>query len=256
MQTFFFHGFSGGASTSLASFIEALDLDPRDVVALDMPGFSPHHGLIDSELLSDPEGYMRLVEAQVAAHQTGEKIRIIAYSHGAIPAFLYAAAHQDSVVQLVLICPASSLHRFVGLLPRVMRGTSRLMSLERLVGVMRSRFIVDAITLYGYKRYWDRHTLLERLRARREESAHYTSNLFYLMKQLEVFQRQCHGKKLDRVPTIILRTTDDEVIGGNSVGWFEERIASVRVLSTPGGHAIVTVLPDQAAQHLKPYLSQ
>lgn len=254
MQTFFFHGFSGGASTSLASFIKVLDLNPSKVVALDMPGFSPQHGLLEPEVIADPEAYMRLVEAQVAQYKTGDTIRIIAYSHGAIPAFLYAAAHQDEVVQLVLICPASSLHRFVGLLPRVMRRTSRVMSVERLVGVMRSRFLVDAITLYGYKRYWDRQTLVERLRARREESAYYTSNLFHLMKQLEVFQKQCHDKRLDKVPTIILQTTDDEVIGGNSVNWFEQRIAEVEVISTLGGHAIVTVLPDQVAEHLKPYL--
>lgn len=254
MQTFFFHGFSGGASTSLASFIKVLDLDPRDVVALDMPGFSPQHGLLNSEQLADPEQYMQLVESQVAKYQTSEKIRIVAYSHGAIPAFLYTAAHQDTVEQLVLICPASSLHRFVGLLPRVMHRTSRVMSLERIVGVMRSRFLVDAITLYGYKRYWDRQTLMERLRTRREESAHYTSNLFYLMKQLEVFQKQCRDMKIERVPAVILQTTDDEVVGGDSVRWFEEHIADVEVVSTLGGHSIVTVLPDQVAQHLKPHL--
>lgn len=254
MQTFFFHGFSGGASTSLASFIKVLDLDPSEVVALDMPGFLPRHGQIDAELLADPEAYMELVEAQVAKHHAGGQIRIIAYSHGAIPAFLYAAKHQETVSQLVLICPASSLHRFVGLLPRVMRGTSRVMSVDRLVGVMRSRFVVDAVTLYSYKRYWDRHTLMERLRARRAESVHYSNNLFHLMKQLEVFQRQCDGVSIERVPTIILQTSDDEVVGRDSIRWFEQRIQQVRVISTLGGHAIVTVLPDQVAQHLKPYL--
>ncbi len=256
MQTFFFHGFSGGASTSLASFVRALALDPSDVVALDMPGFSPMHGLLEPNVLADPQEYLRLVEAQVAQHKTGKKIRIIAYSHGAIPAFLYAAAHQQEVVQLVLICPASSLHRFVGLLPRVMRGTSRVMSLDRVVGVMRSRFLVDAITLYGYKRYWDRHILMDRLRARRQESAHYTSNLFYLMKQLEVFQKQCQDVNISQVPTIILQTTDDEVVGGSSVHWFEQHIADAEVISTLGGHSIVTVLPDHVAQHLKPYLKK
>lgn len=253
-QTFFFHGFSGGGGHPLAPFARELGLDAKDVVLPDMPGFKKADGLLDTTVLSDPIAYERMVEDRVLPLIKTKKIRIVAYSHGAIPAFLFAARHQDVVEQLVLVCPASSLHPFVSLLPRVMNGTVKLISINRLLGVMRNRFLVDAITLYGRKRYWSHDTLMMRLRTRREESAQYNTNMFYLMQQLNVFQQRCDGITIDNVPTVILRTTDDEVIGRNSVQWFRDHIKQTKLVSTVGGHAIVSVAPEKAAKRLKSLL--
>lgn len=254
MQTFFFHGFSGGGGQPLAPFARKLGLDMRDVVLLDMPGFKKEDGLLDPAVLADPAAYEKMAADQILPHIKTDKIRIIAYSHGAIPAFLFAARHQDIVAQLVLVCPASSLHPFVSLLPRVMNGTAKLISIDRLLGVMRNRFLVDAMTLYGRKRYWSRDTLVMRLRTRREESAQYNTNMFYLMKQLEVFQYTCQDIHIDTVPAVILRTTDDEVIGRNSVQWFRDHIKQSKLVSTIGGHAIVAVAPEKAAARLTPLI--
>lgn len=251
MQTFFFHGFSGGGGKPLASFARELELDMHSVELLDMPGFKRKDGVLDAKMLSDPVAYEKMAEKRIMPLIKTDKIRIIAYSHGAIPAFLFAARHQDIVEQLVLVCPASSLHPFVGLLPRVMNGAAKLISIDRLLGVMRNRFLVDAMTLYGRKRYWSHDTLMMRLRTRRAESAQYNINMFYLMQQLEVFQRQCDDIRIDNVPTVILRTTDDEVIGRNSVQWFRDHIKQTKLVSTVGGHAIVSVAPEKAAKRLK-----
>lgn len=251
MQTFFFHGFSGGGGQPLAPFARELGVDPRDMVLFDMPGFKKADGLLDPTVLADPVAYSLLVEKRVMQLKQTKKIRIVAYSHGAIPAFLFASRHQDMVEQLVLVCPASSLHPFVSLLPRVLNGTAKLVSIERLLGVMRNRFIVDAITLYGRKRYWTREALMARLRTRREESAQYNTNMFYLLRQLEVFQNQCDDIKLEAAPMVILRTTDDEVIGRNSVQWFRDHAVQSKLVSTIGGHAIVAVTPSKAAERLK-----
>lgn len=250
MQTFFFHGFSAGGGAPLAPFAHELGLDMQDVVLLDLPGFSANTEAIDPEVLADPGAYLDMAEPGIMRQIRGDHIRIVAYSHGAIPAFLFAARHQDIVSQLVLICPASSLHAFVSLLPRVMNGTARFVGLDHLLGIMRSRFLVDAMTLYGRKPYWTRQTLIERLRTRREESAQYNVNMFYLMRQLQVFQREYAEIRIDTVPTIILRTTDDEVIGRNSVQWFQSHIAHTKVVSMIGGHAVLAVAPRKAAQRL------
>lgn len=254
MQTFFFHGFSGGGGQPLAPFARALELDMHQVVLLDMPGFKATDGVLDPILLQDPAAYIEEAERSILPLVKTEKIRVIAYSHGAIPAFLFATRHQDMVAQLVLICPASSLHPLVSLLPRAMNGSARVVGLDRLLGIMRNRFLVDAMTLYGRKRYWSRDTLMNRLRTRREESAQYNINMFYLMKQLEVFQHEFDAARLDTVPTIILRTTDDEVIGRNSVQWFHDHIATTKIVSMVGGHAILAVAPEKAAKRLKPLL--
>ena len=256
MQTVFFHGFSGGGGAPLAPFAEELGLDMRDVVLLDMPGFSKGDGILDPAVLADPSAYLDMAEPSILRQIKSNKIRIIAYSHGAIPAFLFAARHQELVAQLVLICPASSLHPFVSLLPRVMNGTVRLISVDRLLGVMRNRFLVDIMTLYGRKRYWTRQNLMDRLRTRREESDQYNINMFYLMKQLDTFQRDYDSTKIEHVPTVILRTTDDEVIGRNSVQWFRDHIAGAKLVSTIGGHAILAVMPEKAAERLGPILNQ
>lgn len=254
MQTIFFHGFSGGGGAPLAPFAGELGLDMRDVVLLDMPGFKSDDGALDPKILADPAKYLDMAEPDILRQITADKVRIIAYSRGAIPAFLFAARHQDIVAQLVLICPASSLHPFVSLLPRVMNGTARIVSLDRLLGVMRNKFLVDAMTLYGRKRYWSRQALMERIRTRREESDQYNINMFYLMQQLTAFQRDYDDVQIDRVPTVILRTTDDEVIGRNSVQWFRDHITETKLVSTIGGHAILAVMPEKAAERLKPLL--
>lgn len=254
MQTVFFHGFSGGGGAPLAPFAQQLGLDMRDVVLLNMPGFCKEDGLLDPKLLADPGAYLDMAESDILRQIKSDQIRVVAYSHGAIPAFLFAARHQEIVAQLVLICPASSLHPFVSLLPRVMNGTTKLVSLDRLLGVMRNRFIVDAMTLYGRKRYWSRQDLVDRLRTRREESEQYNINMFYLMKQLDTFQRDYDDVRLDHVPTVILRTTDDEVIGRNSVQWFRDHIAQAKLVSTIGGHAILAIMPEKAAERLRPLL--
>lgn len=254
MQTIFFHGFSAGGGAPLAPFAQELGLDMRDVVLLDLPGFSAEDGAIDPNILVDPGAYFDVAEPDILRRITSDKVRIIAYSHGAIPAFLFAARHQDKVAQLILICPASSLHPFVNLLPRVMNGAARLVSLDRLLGIMRNHFLVDLMTLYGRKRYWTRQILMDRIRTRREEAEQYNINMFYLMRQLEVFQRQCDNIHITDIPTVILRTTDDEVIGRNSVQWFRDHIAQTKLVSTIGGHAILSVAPAKAAARLQPLL--
>lgn len=255
MQTFFFHGFSGGGGKPLAPFARELGLDMSKVVLLDMPGFKASDGLLDPALLESPEAYEQAAEVAILAQcQAGEKIRVIAYSHGAIPAFLFAARHQDIVAQLVLVCPASSLHPLVSLLPRVMRRAVGVAGVERVLSVMRNPYLVDAVTLYGRKRYWSHDALRMRLKTRREESAQYNANMYHLMQQLQTFQRQCDHIKIKSVPTVILRVTDDEVIGRDSVQWFQRHIAATKIVSVSGGHAVLAVMPKRAAARLKPLL--
>lgn len=251
MQTFFFHGFSGGGGQPLEPFAKELGLDPQDVVLLDMPGFKAADGLIDPAILLDAEAYERMAEESIMPQITSSKIRIIAYSHGAIPAFLFTARHQDLVEQLVLICPASSMHPFVSLLPRVMDTVVKRVGIERTLGLMRRRYLVDAMTLYGRKRYWSREMLASRLRTRREEAEQYNVNMYYLLQQLRTFQTQCDHVKIQSVPAVILRTTDDEVIGRNSVSWFRDHISQTKIVSTIGGHAILAVMPEKAAERLR-----
>ncbi len=254
IQTFFFHGFSGGGGQPLAPFARQLGLDMDNVVLLDMPGFKTSDGLLDQDLLVDPQAYEEMAEPAIMELRKSEKIRVIAYSHGAIPAFLFAARHQDIVSQLVLICPASSMHPIVSLLPKVMGGVVRVAGMDRTLRFMRRKYLVDAMTLYGRKRYWDRDMLASRLRTRREEADEYNTNMYYLMKQLETFQRQCQDVRIDAIPTVILRATDDEVIGRNSVQWFRDHITQTKIVSTIGGHAILAVMPEKAAERLMPFL--
>lgn len=254
MRTFFFHGFSGGGGQPLAPFARQLGLDMDNVVLLDMPGFKNSDGLLDQEILADPEAYEQMAEPAILQLRKSEKIRVIAYSHGAIPAFLFAARHQDIVAQLILICPAASMHPFVSLLPKVMGGVVRIAGMDRTLRFMRRRYLVDAMTLYGRKRYWDHDMLASRLRTRREEADEYNTNMYYLMKQLETFQKQCSDVRIEHIPTVILRATDDEVIGRNSVQWFRDHIAQTKIVSTIGGHAILAVMPEKAAERLIPFL--
>lgn len=256
MQTFFFHGFSGGGGQPLAPFARELGLDMDDVVLLDMPGFKVSDGLLDPKVLADAQGYEQMAERNILALKTSPKIRVIAYSHGAIPAFLFTARNQNIVEQLILICPASSMHPFVNLLPGVMGGIVRLAGLDRTLGFMRKRWLVDLMTLYGRKRYWSKEMLMDRMRTRREEAEQYNENMYFLMKQLTNFQRECSNIQIDTVPTVILRTTDDEVIGRNSVQWFREHIKQTKIVSTIGGHAIIAVAPEKAATRLRPLLVQ
>lgn len=78
--------------------------------------------------------------------------------------------------------------------------------------------------------------------------------MYYLMQQLEVFQKMCDDVRVDSVPTIILRTTDDEVIGRNSVQWFRDHIVQTKIVSMIGGHAVLAVMPEKAAERLRPHL--
>jgi len=93
-----------------------------------------------------------------------------------------------------------------------------------------------------------------RLKTRREESAQYNANMYHLMQQLQTFQRQCNHIKIQSVPTVILRVTDDEVIGRDSVQWFQRHIAVTKIVSVSGGHAVLAVMPKRAAARLKPLL--
>lgn len=254
VQTFFFHGFSGGGGQPLEPFARELGLDMDNVVLLDMPGFKTSDGLLDPEVLSDPQRYEQMAEADILKRKTSPKVRIVAYSHGAIPAFLFAARNQDIVEQLVLVCPASSMHPFVNLLPGAMDGVVRVAGLNRTLGLLRQRWLIDLMTLYGRKRYWTREMLLNRIRTRRQEADQYNENMYYLMKQLTTFQQSCNDVRLDGVPMVILRTTDDEVIGRNSVQWFRDHTKQVKIVSTLGGHAIIAVMPEKAAERLRPLL--
>lgn len=254
MQTFFFHGFSGGGGQPLAPFAHELGLEMDDVVLLDMPGFKTSDGLLDPKVLSDARAYELMAEPDILKLKTSPKIRVIAYSHGAIPAFLFTARNQAIVEQLILICPASSMHPFVNLLPGVMDGVVRVAGLDRTLDFMRRRWLIDLMTLYGRKRYWTREMLMDRINTRREESDQYNENMYYLMKQLKTFQTDCDDVKVDSVPTIILRTTDDEVIGRNSVQWFRDHSTQTKIVSMLGGHAVLAVMPDKLAARLQPYL--
>lgn len=255
MQTFFFHGFSGGGGQPLAPFAHELGLDMDEVVLLDMPGFKAADGLLDPKILADPLAYEAMAEVEILRRKTSKKIRIIAYSHGAIPAFLFTLRNQDIVEQLILVCPASSMHPIVNLLPGVMDGIVKVVGLGRTLAIMRQKWIVDLMTLYGRKRYWTRQMLLGRIRTRRKEADQYNENMYYLMKQLTTFQNDCGDMRIEAVPTVILRTTDDEVIGSNSVQWFRDHTAQVKIVSTLGGHAIVAVAPEKVAKRLRPLLS-
>lgn len=250
IQTIFIHGFSGGGGRPLTPLARELGLDMDLVELPDMPGFRIDDGELDADMLQDPIAYSRLVEEKIMALKKTKKIRLVAYSHGAIPAYLIASRNQDIVSQLVLIGPASSVRRTIKFLPQVTQGMTRILGVDRTINFMRNRMFVDLVTLYGRKRYWSHDILMTRLRTRREESKQYNRNMFYLMKQLVTFQSQCDDVRLDKVPTVILRITDDEIVGRDSIEWYRSHVDHLKIISTTGGHALVTVAPDKAAERL------
>lgn len=250
MQTFFIHGFSGGGGRPLTPLAEALGLDMSQVELPDMPGFRLSDGELDAAVLEDPVAYSKLVEEKIFALRTSEKIRLVAYSHGAMPAFLIAARHEDIVSQLIIIGPASSVRRGVNMLPHMTNGIVRLVGADRAISVMRSRLLVDAATRYGRKSYWTPEMYATRIATRREESKQYNRNMLHLLKQLVTFQKVCDDVRLERVPLVILHITDDEVVGMDSIRWFESHAQHVEKISSLGGHAIVTVTPERTAELL------
>lgn len=254
MQTIFIHGFSGGGGRPLTPFARELGLDMSTVELPDMPGFRLADGILDAATLEDPVAYSRLVEEKIMKLRSGEKVRLIAYSHGAIPAFLVASRHEDIVEQLILVAPASSVRRSVKALPHITQWMTSILGVDRMITLMQSRPLVDAVTMYGRKRYWTREMFAQRLATRREESKQYNRNMFHLMRQLVTFQATCDDVHLKRVPLTILCVTDDEVVGADSISWFETHADHVEVISSRGGHAIVTVTPEKAAELLKPTL--
>ena len=254
MQTIFIHGFSGGGGRPLTPFARDLGLDMSTVELPDMPGFRLSDGVLDATTLEDPVAYSRLVEEKIMKLRDGEKIRLVAYSHGAIPAFLIASRHEDIVAQLILVAPASSVRRSVKALPHLTQWMTRVLGVERMITLMQSRPLVDAVTMYGRKRYWTQEMFAQRLAVRREESKQYNRNMFHLMKQLVTFQTVCDDVQLEQVPLTVLCVTDDEVVGADSISWFESHARHVDVVSSRGGHAIVTVTPEKAAKLLRPVL--
>lgn len=256
MQTIFIHGFSGGGGKPLTPLAEELGLDMTTVELPDMPGFRLSDGELDPQLLTDPVAYSQLVEAKIKSLIRGKKIRLVAYSHGAIPAFLIASRNESLVSQLIVIGPAASVRRGVSVLPYLTSALVRLLGVDRMILLMQSQMMVDTITRYGRKPYWTPEMYATRLQTRRDESKQYNRNMFYLMKQLISFQSVCDDVRLTRVPLTILHITDDEVVGVDSIRWFESHARHVETISSIGGHAIVTVTPDKTAELLKPVLEK
>ncbi len=240
MKTIFLHGFSGDR-TGLQPLADSLGLSKSYLI--DLPSFGRNARRYEPTWASYAEAVMETIQ-----DETGDgPYRLIGHSHGAMVAFVLAAAYPERIRELVLICPVAYSTKLGRAFITANTALGRVVGYDALARVQRLTPIVDVVTRASKQADWPAERYDSLKQARRTESRYYNGEMLKLLEMVKRFTDELQHATVPLAGCIV-QASRDLLVSQRDIAWFTSRIHRTELVHCRGGHVAPAIFPDELAR--------